>query len=105
MFLLSQKELCVCEICEILGLTQPKVSRHLAKLRDLGFVRDERQGQWIFYYPDLKDNLLRDIIEKITEYADHCPLLKNDLSRLKEKEKIGDLCKRTKPSDAPLADE
>ncbi|MFU0832798.1 MAG: hypothetical protein ACFWUC_07655 [Oscillospiraceae bacterium] len=42
MVLLAQKELAVCEICGILKLSQPKVSKHLAKLRDMGFVTDSR---------------------------------------------------------------
>lgn len=51
----TQGELCVCELIHALGLIQPKVSRHLATLRDAGVVQDRRQGQWIYYqlHPDL----------------------------------------------------
>lgn len=42
-------ELCVCELTEALGLSQPKVSRHLANLRKLGLLQDRRRGQWVFY--------------------------------------------------------
>ena len=45
----SQGELCVCELTHALGIIQPKISRHLAALRDAGIVVDRRQGQWIFY--------------------------------------------------------
>ncbi len=49
-FLLHQgDELCVCELTAALGLSQPKISRHLAQLRAAGLVRDRRRGQWIFY--------------------------------------------------------
>jgi len=54
--LLQQEgELCVCELVHGLGLIQPKVSRHLAALRDAGVVTDRRSGQWIYYQidPDL----------------------------------------------------
>ncbi|HML25316.1 MAG TPA: metalloregulator ArsR/SmtB family transcription factor [Methanomethylovorans sp.] len=44
LMLLDRRELCVCEICQILGLPQPKVSRHLAKMRDLDLVRDKKEG-------------------------------------------------------------
>ena len=47
--LARQGELCVCELTYALGLIQPKVSRHLALLRDTGIVEDRRQGQWIYY--------------------------------------------------------
>ena len=51
----QEGELCVCELVHALGLIQPKVSRHLAALRDAGVVTDRRSGQWIYYQinPDL----------------------------------------------------
>ncbi len=42
-------ELCVCELTHALGESQPKVSRHLAQLRESGLVADRRAGQWIYY--------------------------------------------------------
>ena len=47
--LLCRRELCVCQIVEILGLGQSKVSRHLAHLRHAGLVTDRREGLWIYY--------------------------------------------------------
>jgi ArsR family transcriptional regulator len=47
--LMEQKEICVCDLCEILGVVQPKVSRHLALLRDAGLVEVRRDGKWKFY--------------------------------------------------------
>lgn len=44
-----EKELCVCELMEALQEIQPKISRHLAQLRECGVLIDRRQGQWIFY--------------------------------------------------------
>lgn len=45
----DQKELCVCELTEAFDVSQPKVSRHLAVLRDIELVETERRGQWIYY--------------------------------------------------------
>lgn len=42
-------ELCVCELCETLNLPQPKISRHLAMLRENGILLDRRAGKWIHY--------------------------------------------------------
>lgn len=42
-------ELCVCELMEALGDSQPKISRHLAQLRNCGILDDARRGQWVFY--------------------------------------------------------
>lgn len=51
----SQGELCVCDLMQALGLSQPKVSRHLAELRKNSIVLDERRGKWVHYRinPDL----------------------------------------------------
>ena len=53
----SEGELCVCELTHALDEIQPKISRHLAQLRETGVVLDRRQGQWIYYRlnPDLPD--------------------------------------------------
>jgi ArsR family transcriptional regulator len=45
----QEKELCVCDLCDVLGEAQPKVSRHLATLRSAGLVEVRRQGKWKFY--------------------------------------------------------
>jgi ArsR family transcriptional regulator len=42
-------ELCVCELTVALNLSQPKISRHLAQLRNAGLLADRRQGLWVFY--------------------------------------------------------
>ena len=48
--LLSQGELCVCDITAILDQSQPKVSRHLAYLRRSGLVQARREGLWMHYH-------------------------------------------------------
>jgi|TARA_B110000003_G_C16160021_1_gene343247 ArsR family transcriptional regulator len=45
----QEQELCVCELMEALELSQPKISRHLALLREANLLETERRGQWIFY--------------------------------------------------------
>ncbi|MEX0951807.1 MAG: metalloregulator ArsR/SmtB family transcription factor [Gammaproteobacteria bacterium] len=49
LLLLSEQQVCVCEFVHALGLSQPRVSRHLAQLRDMEIVCDERRGQWVYY--------------------------------------------------------
>lgn len=50
-----EQELCVCELTCALNESQPKISRHLALLRQIGLLTDRRQGQWVHYrlHPDL----------------------------------------------------
>lgn len=53
--LLTRQELCVCEIEDMLNLSQSLVSNHLAVLRQAGLVRarrDETDARWIFYRAD-----------------------------------------------------
>ena len=47
--LMAGREVCVCYFVEILRLTQPKISRHLAYLRKGGIVTARRDGKWIHY--------------------------------------------------------
>jgi ArsR family transcriptional regulator len=47
--LMDGKEVCVCYFVEILGQSQPKVSRHLAYLRRAGIVAARREGKWMHY--------------------------------------------------------
>lgn len=53
MLLINQEhELCVCELTCALDLSQPKISRHLAQLRQCGLLSDRRAGQWVYYQVD-----------------------------------------------------
>ncbi|WP_017729283.1 ArsR/SmtB family transcription factor [Halalkalibacterium ligniniphilum] len=47
--LLQSHDCCVCEFVEIFKMSQPAISQHLRKLRDVGLVKETRRGQWIFY--------------------------------------------------------
>lgn len=47
--MLTRKELCVCEIQDILALSVSTVSKHLSILRDAGFILDEKVGKWVIY--------------------------------------------------------
>ncbi|MGA8162044.1 MAG: metalloregulator ArsR/SmtB family transcription factor [Acidobacteriaceae bacterium] len=47
--LMDGREVCVCYFVEILGQSQPKISRHLAYLRRAGVVATRREGKWMHY--------------------------------------------------------
>lgn len=47
-----ERELCVCELVAALNDSQPKISRHLAQLRQCGILADARRGQWVYYSLD-----------------------------------------------------
>ena len=47
--LIGADEVCVCFFVEVLGESQPKISRHLAYLRRAGVVAARREGKWMHY--------------------------------------------------------
>ena len=48
---LRGRELCVCELCDALAVSQSTLSTHLQVIRDAGLVRTRKQGKWIYYAP------------------------------------------------------
>ncbi|MFT8928399.1 MAG: metalloregulator ArsR/SmtB family transcription factor [Sporolactobacillus sp.] len=46
---LKHKELCVCELVDLLNASQPAISQHLKKLRLAGIIKERRQGTWVHY--------------------------------------------------------
>ena len=81
MVLLFHNELCVCQLTGITGISQPNVSKHLAKLRDLGLVKDERKEQYTFYSLNVEDQLLEGILKKIVDNIEDYPTLKLDIEK------------------------
>lgn len=75
--LLAQRELCVCELEAVLGMTQSRVSTNLAVLRNAGLVRDRRDGKWVFY--SLDREALRQQMTQMTGF-----LTRGDLSIIPE---------------------
>jgi ArsR family transcriptional regulator, arsenate/arsenite/antimonite-responsive transcriptional repressor len=47
--LLRSQELCVCDLCEVLNVSQSKLSFHLKTLRTAGLVQSRQEGRWIYY--------------------------------------------------------
>lgn len=54
--LMRENEICVCFFTEVLGESQPKISRHLAYLRNAGVVSARREGKWIHYKIEFPEN-------------------------------------------------
>lgn len=70
--LMAEDEVCVCFFTEVLGDSQPKISRHLAYLRNADLVEARRDGKWMHYsirWP--KDEGLRSVLRAtLTAMAD-----------------------------------
>ncbi|GGD86679.1 ArsR/SmtB family transcription factor [Paenibacillus nasutitermitis] len=53
--LLTEREMCVCDIVHILETTQSNVSQHLKKLKKGGLINETRRRQWVYYSLNLDD--------------------------------------------------
>ena len=79
--------LCVCELTEALQESQPKISRHLAQLRQSGVLVDERIGQWVRYRVSTElPGWLRKIIEGLKDSNCLKGQYQQDTERLKAME-------------------
>lgn len=47
--LLRHQELCVCDLCETLAVSQSKLSFHLKVLKEAQLVKARQEGRWIYY--------------------------------------------------------
>jgi ArsR family transcriptional regulator len=84
---LLQREgrLCVCELTAALALSQPKISRHLAYLRQQGLLVDSRQGQWVFYQINTQLPLwAMTLLEGMLQAVECEAVFSEDLTRLQK---------------------
>ncbi len=49
LMVLGPRELCVCQIVELLGLAPSTVSKHMSILKQAGLVEARKEGRWMFY--------------------------------------------------------
>ncbi|MTK63938.1 MAG: winged helix-turn-helix transcriptional regulator [Methanobacterium sp.] len=68
LYLLSGKELCVCEIIYALNKPQSSISHHLNILKNLGFITGRKEGVWIHY--KLKDAKITDLVSELIKAID-----------------------------------
>lgn len=79
--LLEKGELCVCDIVAALDMVQPKISFHLAALKEAGLIKDRKQGKWIHYSLNEADLFKRMLMVSICEKANGA-LVEEDRKRL-----------------------
>ena len=79
--LLRDKELCVTDLVKVTGIAQSRVSTHLGRLREAGFVRDRRNGPQSFYALAALPDAAKQLLESVS--ADD-PTLASDRKRLSE---------------------
>lgn len=92
------RELCVCQIVELLGLAQSTVSKHLSILHQARLIEARKEGRWIFYRPADGDSPAeaREIAAVISKLLAGNSEAAEDAKRLKQILKMDrdQLCKR-----------
>ena len=85
MLLQKEGKLCVCELTAALTLSQPKISRHLASLRQCGLLQDSRRGQWVYYQINpLLSSWTVPLLKNALAAVELTEAFKTDLQRLKK---------------------
>ena len=82
--LLQRKELCVCELTELLGLAQSTVSKHLRLLDDAELIESRRDGAWIIYRINAEPESIyaRAMLEKMHGWHEEDLILNEMVKRL-----------------------
>ena len=81
--LIAGREICVCFFVEILGISQPKISRHLAYLRRAGIAAARRQGRWMHYRLVIpQDAVASSILQETLKHLCERPDMQRDFARL-----------------------
>lgn len=86
--LILQRECCVCEVLEVLDISQTRASRNLGMLYDAGFLKQRRDGLWSHYSIDVEgmDQYHLELIEAIKTAVKDNQIVMQDLKRLKQLE-------------------
>lgn len=66
LYVLSQSEMCVCDIAQLLSATQSAVSHQLRTLKQMQLVKARREGKTVFY--SLADNHIQTILSQGMEH-------------------------------------
>jgi ArsR family transcriptional regulator len=100
---LQGRELCVCQIIELLGLAPSTVSKHMSILYQARLVESRKQGRWIHYRlaGDDAPAEVREAIDWACRSLSRAASIREDAGRLKQLLKLDpeELCRNQRPTD------
>jgi ArsR family transcriptional regulator len=84
--MLEVRPLCVCEITDVLGLAQSTVSKHLAILRDVELILDEKDGKWVNYSLNVKgrDRRMARLLDLVGEWLPEDETIRKDAAKVRK---------------------
>src|SRR5512135_3442760 len=88
--MLAQRELCLCEVREVLGLSSSTVSKHLTVLRDAGLLLDSKDGRWVNFRLNDRTSqpFIRSLLSLIRESFDDDETISGDARRLPRVDRV-----------------
>ena len=94
--LLLERECCVCEVMQALGISQSKASRGLSALYDADFLKMRKDGLWSLYSIDREGSQIyqSQLIEAVKEALKNNKIAEEDRERLRRAERVGPVCAR-----------
>jgi ArsR family transcriptional regulator, arsenate/arsenite/antimonite-responsive transcriptional repressor len=91
----AKSGVCVCEITEIINLSQPTISSHLKKLEEAGIITFRKDGLWVNYYlSEEMDSESKELIDLIVKVIEKDPDIKNDLQKITKTDRMLICCKK-----------
>src|SRR5690606_6967016 len=101
--LLQERECCVCEVMQVMDISQSKASRILRALYDTGVLKLRREGRWVLYSidTDRAKDYTGNILTAIKSSLESNPVALEDLERLKKAERIGPACVAKRRAEQP----
>jgi DNA-binding transcriptional ArsR family regulator len=83
---LRGRELCVCQIVELLDLAPSTVSRHMSVLRQAGLVHARKEGRWVWYRRAQAEaeSQRREFFAWLDHSLEGCPQLELDQRQLQQ---------------------
>jgi ArsR family transcriptional regulator, arsenate/arsenite/antimonite-responsive transcriptional repressor len=77
--LLRDREMCVCDLCEILDVSQSKLSFHLKTLKEAKLLQSRQEGRWIYYSLNLAQFVILE--QYLAEFRRFSPILPTRVCR------------------------
>ena len=93
LLLLRPGPLCVCELSGIMNLSQPKVSKSLGKLKDVGLIVDQRKERFVYYQLRQDNERLLQLLEHISKDLQDDETYQTDMQRREDKDQFLQNCR------------
>jgi len=92
--LLMERECCVCEVMQVLDISQTRASRNLSALYDAGFLTLRKEGLWSLYSinADIIEDYRPALLEAVRKALKGNRVLDDDRKRLRKAKRVGPGC-------------